>query len=123
MIPLSPQLAPARLTRARCARPAAPRPQITQCDGILEHMEQLLGKFQSDLGKVSDEIRALQVQSQAMSTRLKNRRTIENRLGAFIEAMAVPEEMVAGIMDAEVGRGRGRGRRRGVQEAVALVVF
>lgn len=57
---------------------------------------------------MSDEIRALQVQSQAMSTRLKNRRAIENRLGAFIEAMAVPEDMVTGIMEAEVGPGEAR---------------
>lgn len=35
--------------------------QITHCDTILEHMEGLLGKFQSDLGQVSEEIRTLQV--------------------------------------------------------------
>jgi hypothetical protein len=40
---------------------------------MLSGMEQLLGKFQSDLGKVSEEIRQLQVQSQTMSTKLKNR--------------------------------------------------
>lgn len=35
--------------------------QITHCDSILEHMEGLLGKFQTDLGQVSEEIRTLQV--------------------------------------------------------------
>lgn len=35
--------------------------QIQRCDAILEHMEGLLGRFQSDLGQVSDEIRTLQV--------------------------------------------------------------
>lgn len=35
--------------------------QIKHCDSILEHMEGLLGKFQTDLGQVSEEIRALQV--------------------------------------------------------------
>jgi hypothetical protein len=35
--------------------------QLQRCDGILEHMEGLLGRFQSDLGTVSDEIRTLQV--------------------------------------------------------------
>jgi hypothetical protein len=99
-------------------------PQMSQCDGILEHMEQLLGRFQSDLGKVSDEIRALQVQSQAMSTRLRNRRAIENKLGAFVEAMAVPEDMIAGIMEAEVGWGEGgrgwmSGRVVGLQDRLA----
>jgi hypothetical protein len=50
-----------------------------------------------------------------MSTRLRNRRAIENKLGAFVEAMSVTEDMVAGIIEAEVGalgrwrafRGRG----------------
>lgn len=39
-----------------------------------------------------------------MSTRLRNRRAIEEKLGAFIEAVAVPEDLAAGIMDAEVRR-------------------
>lgn len=169
--------------------------QIKSCDAILAHMEELLGSFQCDLGKVSDEIRALQVrwpavgkcgsvpthstplplrvkhtrmyscvlehtlicthafhadthfmrtqharsstvdapqlahatrqsasllpispptpiqshcpppqvQSQTMSTKVKNRRTAEDRLGRFVEALAVSEEIVAGIMDADVG--------------------
>ncbi len=77
--------------------------QIKDCDAILEHMEGMLGGFQADLGKVSDEIRALQVQSQTMSTKLKNRRLAENKLGQFVEQMAVSEDIVAGIMDAEVG--------------------
>lgn len=47
-----------------CACAAA---QIMRCDGILEHMEGLLGRFQSDLGQVSDEIRTLQVGHAAYS--------------------------------------------------------
>jgi hypothetical protein len=39
--------------------------QIKHCDSILEHMEGLLGKFQADLGQVSEEIRALQVRAAA----------------------------------------------------------
>eukprot|EP00877_Chromochloris_zofingiensis_P003974 jgi/Chrzof1/13578/Cz08g03010.t1 len=65
-------------------------------------MEGLLGKFQSDLGKVSDEIRQLQVQSQTMSTKLKNRRVAENKLGAFVEHMAVSEDLVSSVLDTEV---------------------
>ncbi len=64
-------------------------------------MEQLLGKFQSDLGRVSEEIRQLQVQSQTMSTKLKNRRATEQQLGSFIENMTVSEHMVLEIMDSE----------------------
>ena len=32
--------------------------QITSCDRILATMEEMLGKFQSDLGNISSEIRA-----------------------------------------------------------------
>lgn len=76
--------------------------QIKSCDGILEHMEETLGKFQSDLGKVSEEIRQLQVQSQTMSTKLKNRRAAESTLGSFIDQLVVSEYLVSSIMDNEV---------------------
>jgi hypothetical protein len=65
-------------------------------------MEGLLGKFQTDLGQVSDEIRQLQVQSQTMSTKLKNRRAAENKLGAFVEQMAVSEDLVTSVIESEV---------------------
>ena len=70
-------------------------------------MEQLLGKFQSELGKVSEEIRQLQVQSQTMGTKLKNRRAAEQKLGTFIEHLTVSEDMVTSILDSEVGDGLG----------------
>mmetsp|Transcript_35681 Transcript_35681/g.90202 ORF Transcript_35681/g.90202 Transcript_35681/m.90202 type:complete len:761 (-) Transcript_35681:796-3078(-) len=76
--------------------------QIKSCDAILAGMEGLLGKFQSDLGKVSEEIRQLQVQSQMMSTKLKNRRAAEQKLGTFIENLSVSETMVNSILEAEV---------------------
>ena len=65
-------------------------------------MEGVLGKFQSDLGKVSEEIRHLQVQSQSMGTKLKNRRAAETQLGSFIEQLTISEHLVHSIMDNEV---------------------
>jgi hypothetical protein len=109
--PWTPQLTPCHSNLALHKKNLA---QMTACDAILEHMEGLLGRFQSDLGRASDEIRALQAQSAAMSTRLRNRRAVESRLGSFIEAVAVPEELVQGIMEAEVG-GTGAGHRRAGQ--------
>jgi hypothetical protein len=35
--------------------------QISSCDAILATMEDMLGKFQSDLGNISSEIRALPI--------------------------------------------------------------
>lgn len=76
--------------------------QIRNCDDILAHMEEMLGRFQGDLGKVSDEIRALQVQSQTMSTKLRNRKATESRLGGFVEQVAISEEMITGVLESEV---------------------
>lgn len=76
--------------------------QIRNSDSILSGMEQLLGRFQSDLGRVSEEIRQLQVQSQTMGTKLRNRRATEQQVGSFIESVAVSEHMVASILDSEV---------------------
>lgn len=76
--------------------------QIRSSDAILANMELLLGKFQTELGRVSEEIRQLQVQSQTMGTKLRNRRATEQHLGAFVEQMAVSEPMVVNILDAEV---------------------
>ncbi len=46
---------------------------IKNCDEILESMGEMLTGFQQDLGKLNGEIETLQLQSQLMSTRLKNR--------------------------------------------------
>jgi Vps52 / Sac2 family len=53
--------------------------QITSCDQILATMEEMLGKFQNDLGNISSEIRSLQEQSQSMSVKLKNRKSTEEK--------------------------------------------
>ncbi len=53
--------------------------------------------------QASEEIRQLQVQSQTMSTKLKNRRATEHKLGNFIEHMTVSERMVNGVLEGEVG--------------------
>lgn len=65
-------------------------------------MEQLLGKFQNDLGTVSEEIKQLQTQSQTMSIKLKNRRAVEEQLGGFIGKMAVSKDLIDNILDSEV---------------------
>lgn len=65
-------------------------------------MEDMLGKFQTDLSQVSEEIRQLQNQSQVMSVKLKNRRAAENVLGDFVDQITVPSEMINSVLDAEV---------------------
>ncbi|KAK9819744.1 hypothetical protein WJX72_001832 [[Myrmecia] bisecta] len=79
--------------------------QISSCDQILATMEEMLGKFQGDLGNISTEIRSLQEQSQSMSVKLKNRKGTEQKLGSFIENVAIPPALVEGIMASEVDEG------------------
>jgi len=73
-------------------------PQISSCDAILATMEDMLGKFQSDLGNISSEIRALQEQSQSMSVRLRNRKAAEARLGTFLDNLALPPSLIDGVL-------------------------
>lgn len=61
-------------------------------------MEEMLGKFQADLGNISSEIRALQEQSQSMSVRLRNRKAAEAKLGTFLENIALPPSIIDGIL-------------------------
>ncbi len=72
--------------------------QISSCDAILATMEDMLGKFQSDLGNISSEIRALQEQSQSMSVRLRNRKAAESRLGTFLDNLALPPSLIDGVL-------------------------
>lgn len=72
--------------------------QISSCDNILATMEDMLGKFQADLGNISTEIRALQEQSQTMSIKLKNRKGTEQKLSQFIESVAIPPALIEGTL-------------------------
>ena len=72
--------------------------QISSCDSILGTMEEMLGKFQNDLGNISSEIRALQDQSQSMSVRLRNRKAAELGLGSFLDSLALPAPLIDGIL-------------------------
>jgi len=65
-------------------------------------MEGMLGRFQIDLGQVSEEIRQLQSQSQTMSIKLRNRRAAEEALGNFVDRIAVPDDMITSVLESEV---------------------
>mmetsp|Transcript_21139 Transcript_21139/g.37752 ORF Transcript_21139/g.37752 Transcript_21139/m.37752 type:complete len:358 (-) Transcript_21139:140-1213(-) len=76
--------------------------EIKQCGDILNDLEQLLGKYQGDLGRVGEEIRQLQVQSHAIGTKLRNRRSTESRMGTFIEELTLSEDFVNIILECDV---------------------
>ncbi|KAI4465461.1 suppressor of actin mutations 2/vacuolar protein sorting 52 [Holotrichia oblita] len=65
-------------------------------------MESMLLGFQNDLGSISSEILSLQRKSISMSQELSNRQAIRGQLSQFIDDMAVPESLIAGIMDCPV---------------------
>lgn len=76
--------------------------QTKACDAILARMEQVVGSFQADLGRACEEIRGLQVQTQSMSTRLHNRRSVEAKLGPLVDNIIITEELVSAILEGEV---------------------
>lgn len=76
--------------------------QLTDCDGILETMEQLLDKFRNDLSNINSEIKSLQDKSSSMSVRVKNRREIGTQVSQFIDQLYVSPELEKSITRAEV---------------------
>lgn len=76
--------------------------QIQSCDAVLEHMESLLGGFQSNLGTISDEIKQLQEESYSMNISLNNRKAVEEKLGSFVDSIVLPPRLITGICEGEV---------------------
>jgi hypothetical protein len=90
--------------------------RVQQCDALLEGAERALLQYERRVGACAGELRALQAQSAAMAGRLRGRREAEERLGKFVERLAVPEELVRGI----VGTGAGGGVSGAAAAAAAL---
>ena len=66
---------------------------IQTCDGTLSRIEEMLLRFQGDLGGISEEIKHLQNESVSMNVRLKNRKAVEELLKYFIEnAVLSPDD-------------------------------
>lgn len=70
---------------------------------MLANIEELLGRFQSDLGTISSEIRTLQEQSHSMGIQLRNRKSVQLDLTSFIDRVSVPPSLIHGIMEGEIG--------------------
>jgi hypothetical protein len=77
--------------------------RIRACDSLLEDAERRLESYERSIGACAGELRALQAQSAAMAGRLRGRREAEERLGKFVEHLAVPEELVRGIVGGGAG--------------------
>lgn len=75
---------------------------IQTCDEVLGRMEELLSVFQSDLGNISGEIQNLQEQSTFMSVKLRNRKTVESRLGKALQGMVIPPFVIKKITEGDV---------------------
>ena len=90
------------LTFSKTGISIAVRLQIQTCDNILASMEDMLGRFQGNLGNISSEIRTLQEQSQGMSVKLRNRKAFEERLGGFLDNVAISSGLIEGIVQSPV---------------------
>jgi len=58
-------------------------------------MENLLSKFQVDLGSISSEIQILQDKSLSLSTRLKNRKEVKGELGNFLDELTISPQLIS----------------------------
>lgn len=57
-------------------------------------MGELLTGFQLDLAKISEEIETLQLQSQLMNTRLKNRTSLEQLLNSVLDGLVISPDLI-----------------------------
>jgi hypothetical protein len=76
--------------------------RLADCDAVLDSMESLLSGFQDHLGAISGEIRTLQEDSQSMSVRVKNRKSVQDKLDAFVAELVLPTALIKLICDAPV---------------------
>ena len=76
--------------------------QILECDGVLDSMEDLLGRFQSDLSEISSEIKHIQKESLSLNVKLKNRRALHEKLSVFADNMQIPPTLIDTVLDSEV---------------------
>ena len=76
--------------------------QILDCDEVLDSMEDMLGRFQSDLSEISSEIKHIQKQSLSLNVKLKNRRELHEKLSKFADNMQIPPTLIDVVLDSEV---------------------
>ncbi|XP_019856256.1 PREDICTED: vacuolar protein sorting-associated protein 52 homolog [Amphimedon queenslandica] len=62
-------------------------------------MEEMLSKFQLDLGSISTEIQSLQDQSHSLSAKLQNRQAVRSELTSYLRNISVSEHLVQHITD------------------------
>jgi vacuolar protein sorting-associated protein 52 len=79
--------------------------EMQECDRVLARMEEMLHGFQADLGEISSEIKHLQEDSISMSIKLKNRRTVEEKLRIFLDKSSLPPFVLKNIMSSQVNDG------------------
>lgn len=68
--------------------------QFVRCDAALEHMEELLSTFRSQLGGLSSDILQLQHQSTQLGLRLGNRQGARSLMGQVIDDLIIPETLI-----------------------------
>ena len=62
----------------------------------------MLTSFQRSLGNISSEIKHLQEESLSMKLKLRNRKAVESKLRQFIDAVALPPDLINSVCEAEV---------------------
>jgi hypothetical protein len=78
--------------------------QIKECDDVLGGMEDLLGSFANDLGNISSEIRSIQDQSQEISQKLENRRSLQSGLSDMVSKLTLKPSLIQAIVEGDMSR-------------------
>lgn len=78
--------------------------QIKECDDVLGDMEDLLGSFANDLGNISSEIRSIQDQSQEISQKLHNRRSLQSVLSDMVSKLTLQPSLIHSIVEGDMSK-------------------
>lgn len=77
--------------------------EISECDQALESIEKMLDEFKGSLGQLSSDISSLQMQSQAITLRLTNRKALEENYGSFTREIALTPIFIQQVTNGPVG--------------------
>jgi Skp family chaperone for outer membrane proteins len=76
--------------------------ELGRSNEILDRIEGIVGKFQTKLGKIADDVSKLQDKSKKYTIALNNRRELEKELHEFLDGILLTPQLVRDLIQNEV---------------------
>ena len=76
--------------------------ELGKSNEILDRIENIVGKFQTKLGNIADDVSKLQEKSNQYNIALSNRRDLENELHEFLDGILLSPELVKDLIQKDI---------------------